>query len=69
MRLSNPLRPRAFGGKGAEGMKKEIPSNNAPTPMVRLNIKRMAPTGLTGSHQAAPTLVRTNNPSSSGFRE
>ena len=24
---SNPLRPRAFGGKGAEGMKKEIPSN------------------------------------------
>jgi mono/diheme cytochrome c family protein len=23
----NPLRPRAFGGKGAEGMKKEIPSN------------------------------------------
>ena len=24
----NPLRPRAFGGKGAEGMKKEIPSNN-----------------------------------------
>ena len=21
----NPLRPRAFGGKGAEGMKKEIP--------------------------------------------
>ena len=25
--LSNPLLPRAFGGKGAEGMKKEIPSN------------------------------------------
>ena len=25
---SNPLLPRAFGGKGAEGMKKEIPSNN-----------------------------------------
>ena len=25
----NPLRPRAFGGKGAEGMKKEIPSNRA----------------------------------------
>jgi len=24
----NPLRPRAFGGKGAEGMKKEIPSSN-----------------------------------------
>jgi len=24
----NPLRPRAFAGKGAEGMKKEIPSNN-----------------------------------------
>ncbi len=24
----NPLRPRAFGGKGAEGMKKEIPSNS-----------------------------------------
>ena len=23
----NPLRPRAFVGKGAEGMKKEIPSN------------------------------------------
>ncbi len=23
----NPLRPRAFGGKGAEGMKKEIPSS------------------------------------------
>ena len=22
----NPLRPRAFGGKGAEGMKKEIPA-------------------------------------------
>jgi hypothetical protein len=27
---SNPLRPRAFGGKGAEGMKKEIPSNFPP---------------------------------------
>ena len=25
---ANPLRPRAFGGKGAEGMKKEIPSNH-----------------------------------------
>jgi len=25
---SNPRRPRAFGGKGAEGMKKEILSNN-----------------------------------------
>ena len=25
--VPNPLRPRAFGGKGAEGMKKEIPSN------------------------------------------
>jgi len=24
----NPHRLRAFGGKGAEGMKKEIPSNN-----------------------------------------
>jgi hypothetical protein len=24
----NPLRPRAFGGKGAEGMRKEIPSSN-----------------------------------------
>jgi hypothetical protein len=24
---TNPLRPRAFGGKGAEGMKKEIPSS------------------------------------------
>jgi len=24
----NPLRPWAFGGKRAEGMKKEIPSNN-----------------------------------------
>ena len=24
----NPHRPRAFGGKGAEGMKKEILSNN-----------------------------------------
>jgi len=23
----NPLRPRVFGGKGAEGVKKEIPSN------------------------------------------
>ncbi len=23
----NPLRPRAFGGKGAEGMEKQIPSN------------------------------------------
>jgi hypothetical protein len=23
----NPHRPRAFGGKGAEGMKKEIPSS------------------------------------------
>jgi hypothetical protein len=23
-----PLQPRAFGGKGAEGMKKQIPSNN-----------------------------------------
>ena len=28
----NPLRPRAFGGKGAEGMKKEIPSNNSSSP-------------------------------------
>ena len=27
----NPLRPRAFGGKGAEGMKKEILSNRTPT--------------------------------------
>ena len=27
----NPLRPRAFGGLGAEGMKKEIPSNSART--------------------------------------
>jgi hypothetical protein len=27
----NPLRPRAFGGKGAEGMKKEIPSSNSPS--------------------------------------
>ncbi len=26
-KLSNPLRPRAFGGKGAEGMKKEITSS------------------------------------------
>ena len=26
--MSNPLRPRAFGGKGAEGLKKEIPSNS-----------------------------------------
>jgi hypothetical protein len=25
--LSNPLRPRAFGGKGAEGLKKEITSS------------------------------------------
>jgi hypothetical protein len=24
----NPLRPWAFGGKGAEGLKKDIPSNN-----------------------------------------
>jgi len=24
----NPLRPRAFGGKGAEGMKKEILSSS-----------------------------------------
>jgi hypothetical protein len=31
MRLPNPLRPRAFGGKGAEGMKKEIPSNRTPS--------------------------------------
>jgi hypothetical protein len=28
----NPLRPRAFGGMGAEGMKKEIPSNSNRTP-------------------------------------
>ena len=27
----NPNRPRAFGGKGAEGMKKEITSNNGET--------------------------------------
>jgi len=26
-RPPNPHRPRAFGGKGAEGMKKEIPSS------------------------------------------
>jgi hypothetical protein len=26
--VSNPLRPRAFGGKGAEGLKKEITSSN-----------------------------------------
>jgi len=26
-RGAEPLRPRAFGGKGAEGMKKEIPSS------------------------------------------
>ena len=32
----NPLRPRAFGGKGAEGMKKEIPSNNQPKGRKRL---------------------------------
>ena len=28
----NPLRPRAFGGLGAEGMKKEIPSNGMAAP-------------------------------------
>jgi hypothetical protein len=27
---SNPLRPRAFRGKGAEGMRKEIPSSPPP---------------------------------------
>ena len=26
----NPLRPRAFGGKGADGMKKEISSKDTP---------------------------------------
>ena len=26
--LPNPLRPRAFGGKGADGLKKEITSSN-----------------------------------------
>ena len=28
----NPLRPRPFGGKGAEGVKKEIPSNRIVRP-------------------------------------
>ena len=28
----NPLRPRAFGGLGADGLKKEIPSNKRPGP-------------------------------------
>jgi|GEM_PF-2106706 hypothetical protein len=28
--LSNPHRPRAFGGKGAEGLKKGILSNRPP---------------------------------------
>ena len=28
---SNPLRPRAFGGKGAEGLKKEITSSRTPS--------------------------------------
>jgi hypothetical protein len=27
----NPLRPRAFGGKGAEGLKKEITSSRTPS--------------------------------------
>jgi mono/diheme cytochrome c family protein len=34
-RLAEPLRPRAFRGKGAEGLKKEIPSNRNP---FRVNI-------------------------------
>jgi hypothetical protein len=29
--FSNPLRPRAFGGKGAEGLKKEITSSRTPS--------------------------------------
>ncbi len=27
LKAPTPLRPRAFGGKGAEGMRKDIPSN------------------------------------------
>jgi chaperonin GroEL (HSP60 family) len=42
----NPLRPRAFAGKGAEGMKKEIPSNKSgvvdPTKVTRSALQNAA---------------------------
>lgn len=41
----NPLRPRAFGGKGADGMKKEIPSSSPATASIRRRTSLVGQTG------------------------
>ena len=49
---SNPLRPRAFGGKGAEGLKKQILSSSSRKAST-ISLERAVPRNAQGANEAS----------------